>query len=86
LAITLLQALEGRKLPFGIEVVGFSEEEGVRFGAPFIGSRALVGSLDEEFLTVKMSKEYPCAKAIQEFGLTEEISRACLDADTLGYI
>ena len=26
-----------------IEVVGFSEEEGVRFGVPFIGSRALVG-------------------------------------------
>ena len=32
------------------EVIGFSEEEGVRFGTPFIGSRALVGSLDEELL------------------------------------
>ena len=48
LAVSLLQALNGRRLPFGIEVVGFSEEEGVRFGAPFIGSRALVGRLDEE--------------------------------------
>ena len=43
LAIALLEALNGRRLPFGIEVVGFSEEEGVRFGTPFIGSRALVG-------------------------------------------
>ena len=34
--------------PLRIEVVGFSEEEGVRFGTPFIGSRALVGRLDEE--------------------------------------
>jgi allantoate deiminase len=35
-----------------IEVVGFSEEEGVRFGVPFIGSRALVGDpvMDERVL------------------------------------
>ncbi len=87
LAITLLQALEGRKLPFGIEVVGFSEEEGVRFGAPFIGSRALVGRLDDEFLNRQDEQGISVRKAIQEFGLNpEEISRACLDADTLGYI
>src|SRR6202167_3816719 len=41
LAVGLLEALSGRRLPFGIEVIGFSEEEGVRFGVPFIGSRAL---------------------------------------------
>src|SRR5260370_500776 len=50
LALGLVESLEGRKLPFGIEVIGFSEEEGVRFGVPFIGSRALVGSVDEELL------------------------------------
>jgi len=44
LAIALVESLHGLKLPFGMEVVGFSEEEGVRFGVPFIGSRALVGS------------------------------------------
>ena len=87
LAITLLQALEGRKLPFGIEVVGFSEEEGVRFGAPFIGSRALVGRLDDEFLNRQDGQGISVRKAIQEFGLNpEEIFRACLDADALGYI
>ena len=42
-----------KRLPFGIEVVGFSEEEGVRFGTPFIGSRALVGRLDEDLLSGK---------------------------------
>ena len=42
--------LGGRRLPFAIEVVGFSEEEGVRFGVPFIGSRALAGTLDEALL------------------------------------
>jgi allantoate deiminase len=36
-------ALVARRPPCAVEVVGFSEEEGVRFGVPFIGSRALVG-------------------------------------------
>ncbi len=40
LAIALVQALHAQRLPFAIEVVGFSEEEGIRFGVPFIGSRA----------------------------------------------
>ncbi|RYG68807.1 Zn-dependent hydrolase [bacterium] len=34
-------SLEGEKLPFAIEVVGFSEEEGVRYKTPYLGSRAL---------------------------------------------
>ena len=44
-SVALLEELRGRRLPFEIEVIGFSEEEGVRFGTPFIGSRALVGRL-----------------------------------------
>ena len=87
LAVTLLEGLEGRKLPFGIEVVGFSEEEGVRFGAPFIGSRALVGRLDDELLSRQDAQGISVRRAIEEFGLNpEEIPQACLDADTLGYI
>jgi len=38
------------RLPFGIEVVGFSEEEGQRFAATFLGSRALVGQFDLAWL------------------------------------
>ena len=45
IGIMLVDMLEGERLPFSIEVVGFSEEEGVRFGVPFIGSRALAGTL-----------------------------------------
>jgi len=40
LAISLLESLKGRPASlFAIEVIGFSEEEGMRFGVPFIGSR-----------------------------------------------
>ena len=87
LAIALLEALQGRKLPFGIEVVGFSDEEGVRFGVPFIGSRAMVGRLDNELLDHQDAQGISVRRAIQEFGLNpDEIPRACLGADTLGYI
>jgi allantoate deiminase len=87
LAVSLLEALRGRKFPFGIEVVGFSEEEGVRFGVPFIGSRALVGRLDEELLNVQDPQGISVRKAIEESGLNPaEIPRARLSGKYLGYI
>lgn len=87
LGIALLDSLKGRKLPFAIEVVGFSEEEGVRFGTPFIGSRALVGSLDEEVLSREDSHAISIRKAIEDFGLNPaEIARAAIPEDVLGYV
>src|SRR6202035_2679364 len=72
LAVALLEELRGRRLSFSIEVVGFSEEEGVRFGTPFIGSRALVGRLDEELLGVRDPRGVTVRSAIEEFGLSPE--------------
>lgn len=87
LAVALIEALEGNRLPFGIEVVGFSEEEGVRFGAPFIGSRALVGKLDEELLNRRDSDGISVRKAIEDFGLNPvEIPQAVLNDDALAYL
>jgi allantoate deiminase len=87
LAIALLEELRGRRLPFGIEVVGFSEEEGVRFGTPFIGSRALVGRLDRELLDAQDAEGISVRKAIEEFGLNpDEIPQAELESDALGYL
>jgi allantoate deiminase len=86
-AIALLEELRGRRLPFAIEVVGFSEEEGVRFGTPFIGSRALAGTLDQELLAVHDTRGISVRNAIEEFGLNpEEIPHAQLAEKTLGYI
>jgi allantoate deiminase len=87
IAVSLLEALDGRRLPFGIEVVGFSEEEGVRFGVPFIGSRALVGRLDEALLQLQDSRGVSVRKAIEEFGLNPaEILQACLTREYFGYV
>ena len=40
----------GKRLPFGIEVVGFAEEEGQRYKATFLGSGALTGHFDAAWL------------------------------------
>jgi allantoate deiminase len=54
MGIALVDALReaNAALPWAIDVIGFSEEEGVRFKTPFIGSRALVGTLDEATLNI----------------------------------
>ena len=46
-AIAAVQILRERgvKLPFNVEVVGFSDEEGVRYQTTYLGSRALAGTL-----------------------------------------
>ncbi len=87
LAVGLVESLGDRKLPFGIEVIGFSEEEGVRFDVPFIGSRALVGQIDQELLDRKDGDGISVRKAIQDFGLNpNEISKAAFGDDVLAYI
>ena len=40
----------GKRLPFGIEVVGFAEEEGQRYKATFLGSGALTGHFNTAWL------------------------------------
>jgi allantoate deiminase len=81
LGIALIEELGGRRMAFQIEVIGFSEEEGVRFGIPFIGSRALVGDIDEELLARGVSD------AITAFGLDPaRIQEAQAGPDALGYL
>jgi len=87
LSVALLDSLRGERLPFAIEIVGFSEEEGVRFGTPFIGSRALVGRLDEEVLSRKDARGVSVREAIENFGLNpSQIPDARLEGEILGFI
>jgi allantoate deiminase len=64
LGLALIETLRGEHLPFAIELVGFSEEEGVRYHLPFIGSRALVGRLDPELLANRDGDGIPLAQAL----------------------
>lgn len=90
LGLSLLEAVKRRELPlpFALEVIGFSEEEGVRFGTPFIGSRALVGDCDEALLNKKDATGISVAEALQTYGChPAEIAAAERSVgDILGYL
>lgn len=87
LAVALLQALAGRRFSYAIEIVGFSDEEGVRFGVPFIGSRALVGRLDENLLSVIDARGVSVRQAIEDFGLNPaNIANAAVRDDVFAYV
>jgi allantoate deiminase len=86
LGISLVEELHGRQLPFSIEVIGFSEEEGVRFSKPFLGSLAVVGRLDEETLQRKDQDGISIADAIANYGLDPaHLPAAVLSDDVFAY-
>ena len=87
MGVAMVEELAGKRLPFAIEVIGFSEEEGTRFGAPFLGSRALLGSLDDALLARTDAQGVSVAEAIKKFGLdTAKLQGAKLTAAPLGYL
>ncbi|MEN9843875.1 MAG: N-carbamoyl-L-amino acid hydrolase [Pseudomonadota bacterium] len=58
-----------RRLPFGIEVIAFAEEEGQRYRATFLGSGALTGSFDPAWLTQTDADGISLRQAMQHAGL-----------------
>lgn len=67
--IACVQALhaQGRRLPYGIEVVGYGDEEGVRFGLTLIGSKALAGQFDFAWLDKADAQGVTLREAIERF-------------------
>ena len=59
----------GQRLPFGLEVVGFAEEEGQRYKAAFLGSSALVGNFDMQWLTQPDANGVRMDDAMRDAGL-----------------
>ena len=86
LGVALVGLLDRRPWPHAIEVVGFSEEEGVRFGVPFIGSRALVGGLDAATLDRRDDHGVSVREAITAFGLDPDRLPDARIAGALGYL
>ena len=71
IAIACVEALErsGTQLPFAIEIVGFADEEGVRYPAALIGSRGFAGTLDDSVLDLCDADGQCMADALRAFGL-----------------
>jgi len=74
-------------LPFHLDVVGFSEEEGVRFSAPYLGSAALAGRFDPDMLKRRDATGQSLADVLRERGGTANAIAALARRDKLvGYI
>ena len=87
LALEWVGIAQELSLPLAIEVIAFSEEEGVRFGVPFIGSRAVAGRFDPALLALKDPDGISLEAAIRNFGLNPEgVAQAALDEGVLGFI
>ena len=68
--IAAVQGLHDRdvRLPFAIEVIAFADEEGLRYGTTYLGSRAIAGSFDAADLDRTDAAGVTMAQAIRGFG------------------
>jgi allantoate deiminase len=75
----------GLRMP--IEVIAFSEEEGVRYGLPYLGSRAVAGSFDASLLALTDAEGVSVEAALRGFGLDPaRIGEAAVGDDALCFI
>ncbi|MBQ0934022.1 2-oxo-4-hydroxy-4-carboxy-5-ureidoimidazoline decarboxylase [Ideonella paludis] len=72
MAVVKALKASGTRLPFALEVVGFSEEEGQRYKATFLGSSALTGSFDAGWLDQQDAQGTPMREAMRRAGLCVE--------------
>jgi hydantoinase/carbamoylase family amidase len=78
----------GIRLPFHLDVLGFAEEEGVRYRTAFLGSSAVTGRFDTAWLDRLDVDGISLGKALEHAGADlTQISNAALNAESLiGYI
>ncbi len=58
----------GERLPFALEVLGFADEEGLRYQSAYIGSKAMTGTFDTNALSLTDADGISMREAIQSFG------------------
>src|SRR3954452_23883385 len=77
-----------RDTPFAVEVYGFADEEGVRYGTAYLGSSVVAGTLEDEALARRDADGVTMADAIAAFGGDPAaLAGARRDpADLLGYV
>ena len=87
IAAVELLAAQGSPLSRPIEILGFSDEEGVRFQAAYLGSRACIGELNDEALAVKDESGRTVREIIADEGWHEGAEEIRLhESDAAGYV
>lgn len=85
-AIETVQWLHDRqqRLPLAIEIVGFGDEEGTRFGITLLGSRGMTGTWPESWVTHPDGNGITVAEAMQDVGLdATKILQAARDVNDI---
>ncbi len=88
LAVAEKLKAQGQTLPFHLDIVGFGDEEGSRFGATLLGSRAVAGTWDPAWFDLQDSDAVTLLEALEHFGgSAEEVGKSSRASDALaGYI
>jgi beta-ureidopropionase / N-carbamoyl-L-amino-acid hydrolase len=74
-------------LPFHLDIIGFSEEEGVRFSAPYLGSAAIAGRFDAGMLKRRDANGHSLGEVLEESGGSAETIAAVARREKLvGYV
>ncbi|WP_370248684.1 allantoate amidohydrolase [Nocardioides sp.] len=83
-----IEAGELAPLPVALEVVGFSDEEGARFGKALLGSSAAAGVWDSDWWDLRDRAGTSLLEAFREFGLDpRRVGEAARDrTDLVGYL
>ncbi|MDQ1512702.1 MAG: allantoate deiminase, partial [Microbacteriaceae bacterium] len=78
----------GRALPFALEVIGFTDEEGTRFGNALFGSRAFAGEVGADWLSIRDRNGVALRDAATDFGLDPDRigDAARRPEDLVGYL
>ena len=81
-------SLADKRLPFALEVIAFSEEEGVRFATPFLGSRAVVGTFTRDLLDKHDARGITIEEAVRNFGFEPGLIPQAMyrKQDVFGYL
>lgn len=89
IAFELLSILQSKDadLPFNVEAIGFSEEEGVRYSTPYLSSNALTGNFKPEWLEQEDAGGIKMKDALRQFGCNpDKLAAVAISKDKfMGY-
>jgi allantoate deiminase len=76
IAVASIEALarRGVRLPFNVDVIGFSDEEGTRFHSAYLGSTALTGLLNPSDLELSDARGITVRQAVATYQRTAEVT------------
>ena len=88
MAVAVAERLRDTELPFALEVAGFSDEEGARFGKALLGSQAVAGTWDDAWWELRDADGVSLRQAFTDFGLDPAAVGAAArrPAELVGYL